>query len=183
MAICRNSMRSCSTSAGPGAVILMEGSALREGIEICLAQWPAMQLVRAYQPEPEQALATFAQEIENYIHQFEVDVDYMVDWLSDYLDKNYSIDVDDGSLDIVAQTLLKIYTEEGEGRYDELDKIRKLRTVQLPQLTKVKLPSSDSIPLSSLSLAESPASAAPQEPQTDEQGFTVVSKKPRRKGQ
>jgi len=164
----------------------MEGSALREGIEICLTQWPAMQLVRAYQPDPEVALSAFALEIEAYIHQFEVDADYLADWLSDYLDQHFSIDVDDGSLEVVAQTLLRIYTEEGEGRFEELGKIRKLRSVQLPQLTKVKLPPSDSITLDELSLAESPAPAlipAPEEPQTDEQGFTVVSKKPRRKGQ
>lgn len=156
----------------------MEGSALKEGIEICLAQWPAMQLVHAYQQEPEIALQTFAREIESYITRFEVDVDYMVDWLSEYLVTKFSIEVDDGSLDVVAQTLLKIYAEEGEGRYDELQKIRQLRNVQLPELTKIKQESADTIPLDDLTMEDSSV----PEPQVDEDGFTTVtSKKPRRK--
>ena len=162
----------------------MEGGALREGIDICLAQWPAMQLVHTYQEDPELALATFAHEIESYIHRFEVDIDYLVDWLSDYLDQHFNIDIDDGSLDIVAQTLLKIYSEEQEGRYEELEKLRKLKPVQLPKLTKVKTqPPPD---LSDLSLSDSQAPTLTpvcEEPEVDEQGFTVVtSKKQRHKG-
>ena len=164
-----------------------DSTALTEAIRICLAQWPAMQIVRNYQQDADQQVALFAQEVESYMTRFEVDVDYLSDYLSDYLDEHFSIMIEDGSLEVVSGVLVKVQQEAERGCTDELTKLRNFSKVALPEVTKVRTEQHADPPLEGLSLEDPPAAEETHEEdqmaEPDADGFVMVTgKKPRKRG-
>lgn len=160
-----------------------DSPALSEAIRLCLNQWPAMQLVRSYHQDAEEQLSAFAQEIESYMQRFEVDTDYLCDFLSGYLDEHFSIDVDDGSLEVIARVLVTVQAEEERGSIEELTKLRSFSKVKLPEVAKIRTDQHADPPIESLTLSDPPALEEAEAPEPDADGFvTVTGKKPRRKG-
>ena len=162
-----------------------------EAVKLCLSKWTALDLALNLHNTrmPEDLPGHLTDLILNYQVQ-EADVQ---EFLEEYMDDHFAVDIEDGSAADIAEILMNVFRESRQNRSDTLERLRSLqhRPVQPIEDSSEEDSGEDSGEDSredspednkdpnheAMDLDEEPP---PLVPDTDEEGFTVVKSRKKR---
>jgi len=152
---------------------------ISEAVSLCLDNWTALKLALSNDWGLISAKEDLKKRLIEDILNTEVDDQYLKELLEFYLEEHFNIQVQDQSAQEISLILLKVYEESCRNVSTELIRLRSLKGSQASASHKLR----EEVPtlvedMQELSLESPPA---PSEPEVDEEGFTLVQSKKKRR--
>lgn len=152
---------------------------ISEAVSLCLDNWTALNLALSNDWGPISAKEDLKKRLIEDILNTEVDEQYLKELLEFYLEEHFNIQVQDQSALEISLILLKVYEESCRNESSELLRLRSLKGSQASASHKLH----EEVPtlvedMQELSLESTPP---PAEPEVDEEGFTLVQSKKKRR--
>ena len=152
---------------------------ISEAVSLCLDNWTALNLALSNDWGSMPAKEDLRKRLIEDILNTEVDEQYLKELLEFYLEEHFNTQIQDQSAQEISLILLKVYEESCRNVSSELTRLRSLKGSQASASHKLE----EEVPtlvedMQELSLESPPA---PAEPVVDEEGFSLVQSKKKRR--
>lgn len=152
---------------------------IEEAVSHCLNSWTALSIALSNDWGPLSAKEELQKRLVEDILETDVDSQYLAEFLEYYLEANFNTQLQDSSAQEIAAILMKVYQESLRNETSELMRLRSLKSSQANASHRLREEVPNLVEDMEDMTLDSPAAA--EEPAVDEEGFSVVQSKKKRR--